>query len=80
MSSDIDRLLLLESMFCWLFGCFRHATCTWQVDGLPLYMYGMILLLPLQGDTDEDVPAGGFHMGLMEKGRSTSGPGFSLKF
>ncbi|XP_069678862.1 cyclin-dependent kinase 11B-like isoform X2 [Periplaneta americana] len=32
------------------------------------------------GDTDEDVPAGGFHMGLLEKGRSTSGPGFSLKF
>lgn len=32
------------------------------------------------GDTDDDVPAGGFHMGLLEKGRSTSGPGFSLKF
>ncbi|XP_023723749.1 cyclin-dependent kinase 11B isoform X3 [Cryptotermes secundus] len=32
------------------------------------------------GDTDEDVPAGGFHMGLLEKGRATSGPGFSLKF
>lgn len=32
------------------------------------------------GDTDEDVPAGGFHMGLLEKGRSASGPGFSLKF
>ncbi|PSN39779.1 Cyclin-dependent kinase 11B, partial [Blattella germanica] len=32
------------------------------------------------GDTDEDVPVGGFHMGLVEKGRTTSGPGFSLKF
>jgi len=42
-------------------------------------IYSMILL-NLQGDTDEDVPAGGFHMGLLEKGRSTSGPGFSLKF
>lgn len=42
-----------------------------------------IIWLPffnLQGDTDEDVPSGGFHMGLLEKGRSTSGPGFSLKF
>jgi hypothetical protein len=52
----------------------------WQVDELPLYIYGMIFLLTLQGDTDEDVPAGGFHMGLLEKGRSTTGPGFSLKF
>jgi hypothetical protein len=38
------------------------------------------LLLNLQGDTDEDVPVGGFHMGLLEKGRSAAGPGFSLKF
>jgi hypothetical protein len=44
------------------------------------FICGVIVLLNLQGDTDEDVPAGGFHMGLLEKGRSTSGPGFSLKF
>jgi len=44
------------------------------------FIYGLIFFFNLQGDTDEDVPAGGFHMGLLEKGRSTSGPGFSLKF
>jgi hypothetical protein len=44
------------------------------------FICDMIFLLNFQGDTDDDVPAGGFHMGLLEKGRSTSGPGFSLKF
>jgi len=40
----------------------------------------ILLMFNLQVDTDEDVAAEGFHMGLLEKGRSTSGPGFSLKF
>ena len=62
-----------------LSGTFSHETCTGKWVDFPS-VYGVIFLLNLQGDTDEDVPAGGFHMGLLEKGRSTSGPGFSLKF
>lgn len=34
----------------------------------------------LQGDTDEDVSASGFHMGVVERRVSAIGPGFSLKF
>ncbi|KAK6617877.1 hypothetical protein RUM43_014106 [Polyplax serrata] len=32
------------------------------------------------GDTDEDVSASGFHMGVVERRVSAIGPGFSLKF
>jgi len=78
MFSDKDALLK-PTMHWSLSGSFRLGTCTGKWKDFP-FIYVMIFLLNLQGDTDEDVPAGGFHMGLLEKGRSTSGPGFSLKF
>lgn len=34
----------------------------------------------LQGDTDEELPSGGFHMGAVERRANVLGPGFSLKF